>query len=275
MHAKETRQLFLHRTKRYPRRYQQSLASPRLRSVKTCLRMLRRGNKCEMAPSKPPFLWVSWKADFPQTSPAHSNSKPCGMNRQHRLPALRLFSSTKRSMSEQSKEDLRCVAEGLAYGPRRAKKKKREKKSGEVFDFTWDYCAFVRACLWVCVCVCLCLCERVWQGYWSSFGMQKYQPLCTLPYLTLFGAFEGFALVSSVDLPKKVKAWLMRRVWSGLDKWETLGFSVFDKIMANTRKIFYFFSTMRCNKHSALGQLGDKFGLQPYNNSQMKINVYL
>lgn len=26
--------------------------------------------------------------------------------------------------------------------------------------------------------------------------MQKYQLLCTLPYLTLLGAFEGFALVS-------------------------------------------------------------------------------
>lgn len=33
--------------------------------------------------------------------------------------------------------------------------------------------------------------------------MRKYQLLCTLPYLTLFGAFEGFALVSGVDLPKK------------------------------------------------------------------------
>lgn len=129
-------------------------------------------------------------------------------------------------MSEQSKEDLCCMAEGLAYGLRWAKKKK---KSGEVFDFTWDYCAFVRACLWVHVCVA---------GLLEQFKMQKYQLLCTLPYLTLFGPFEGFALVSAVDLPKKAEAWLTRRTRPGLDKLEALGL---DKIIANTRKNYFFF----------------------------------
>lgn len=74
------------------------------------------------------------------------------MNRQHTLPVLRFFWSTKKSMSEQSREDLCCMAEGLASGLHRAKKQSRWQCVGLLCTCVCLSASYVSVLvpLWVC-----------------------------------------------------------------------------------------------------------------------------
>lgn len=93
-------------------------------------------------------------------------------------------------MSEQSKEDLCCMAEGLAYGLRWAKKKKKKVEKCLTLRGI-----IVHLCVPVCECVCVCV-----AGLLEQFQNAEMSAVMYSSYLTLFRAFEGF---QGLICPKK------------------------------------------------------------------------